>query len=99
MRPDTEKSIHLDFGNIIDGIRETTYHLSQNRPHAAFEVSCPHMEKLFDLHRALIEGKFCESSHESSPSSGRGITTRWSRPADRGLTPEEKRHIHDLASE
>jgi hypothetical protein len=67
VQTDTEKSIHLNFGNIMDGIREMTYHLSQNRPQAAFEVGCPLMEKLFDSPRALIEGKFCERSHESIP--------------------------------
>jgi hypothetical protein len=99
VRPDKENSIHLDFGNIIDWIREMTYHLSQNRPQAAFGVGCPLMDKLFDLHRALIEGKFCESRHELNPWSGGGITIRWSRPADRELTCEEKRHLHNFASE
>jgi hypothetical protein len=75
------------------------YRLSQNRFQAVFEAGCSLMEKLFDLHRALIEGKFCESSHESSPWSGGGITIRWSRPADQELTPEEKKHFHNLTSE
>jgi hypothetical protein len=98
VRPDTEKSIHLDFGNIIDGIKEMTYHRSQNRRQAAFEVVCPLMEKLVDLHRALIEGMFWERSHGSSPWLDGGMTTRCSRPADRELAPEEKRHLHNLAS-
>jgi hypothetical protein len=101
--PDTHELIHIDFGNnfvnIIDCIREMTFHLSDNNPQEAFHAGNPLMETLVDLHRAPIAGKFHETNHESDPWSGGAITTMWHPPLDRKPTQEEILHVHRIASE
>jgi hypothetical protein len=56
--PDTEKSIQIDFENMIDVVKEMTHWLSVNNSQQAFDTSLPLIGKLFDLHRALILGDF-----------------------------------------
>jgi hypothetical protein len=62
--PDTEKSIQIDFGNMVD---EMTQWLSVNNSQQAFGTALHLIGQLFDLHRALILGGFRESSHEAGP--------------------------------
>jgi hypothetical protein len=78
--PDTEKSIQIDFGNMIDVVNEMTHWLSVNNSQQALDTALPLIGKLFNLHRALILGEFHQSSHGAGAWSGGAIQARWSRP-------------------
>jgi hypothetical protein len=91
------KSVQIDFGNMIAIVKEMIHWLSVNNSEQAFDTALPLIRKVFDLHQALIQGGFHESSHEAGPRSGGAIQTRWSRPEGRKPAHREREHLQYIA--
>jgi hypothetical protein len=97
--PDTEKSIQINFGNMIDVANEITHWLSVNNSQQAFDTILPLIGKLFDVQRTLILGRFHESSRGAGPWLDGAVQTRWSRPEGREPTHREREHRQYIANQ